>query len=74
MQDVLQITALLHTVSMALSARRLPKAGGKTCMADLPPEILQHICSLLHDPDDVANCHLVDTGCVRPVERARAIT
>jgi hypothetical protein len=26
----------------------------------LPPDILKHICSLSHDPDDVASCHLVN--------------
>jgi hypothetical protein len=36
-------------------------AGTTTPMTALPPELLQHICSLLKDPDDLASCHLVDT-------------
>ena len=52
--------------TMELCVVQHPAADSKTSVGDLPPEILQHICSLLHDPDDVANCHLVDTRCARP--------
>ena len=46
---------------MATGARQLPGAASRTSIATLPPEILQNICSLLQDPDDVASFHLVDT-------------
>jgi hypothetical protein len=37
-------------------------AASKTSIAALPPEILEHICNLLHDePGDLASCHLVDS-------------
>ena len=51
---------------MALGSSRHLEEDSKTSVAELPPEILQHICSLLQDPDDVASCHLVDSRCVRP--------
>jgi hypothetical protein len=35
-------------------------AQSKTSIAALRPEILEHICNLLHDPDDLASCHMVD--------------
>jgi hypothetical protein len=33
----------------------------KMNMLTLPPEMLQHICRLLDDPDDLASFHLVNT-------------
>lgn len=35
-------------------------------MSELPLELLQDICRLLEDPDDLASVHLVDTRRVRP--------
>jgi hypothetical protein len=43
-------------------------ANSKISIGMLPAEILQHICSLLQDPDDLASCHSVDTRCARHVE------
>jgi hypothetical protein len=59
---------------MALSSRRHLEEDSKTSVAELPPEMLQHICSLLQDPDDVASCHLVDSRCAHNVEHASSIT
>ena len=40
-------------------------ADSRTSIGAVPPELLEHICSLLPDPDDLASCHLVDTRQVR---------
>jgi hypothetical protein len=51
--------------SMASSAAQ-HGAANMMSIAALPPEILERICNLLHDPDDLASCHLVDVryvGC-----------
>ena len=45
-----------------------PGANSKNSIGMIPAEILQHICSLLQDPDDLASCHLVDTRCACHVE------
>ena len=59
---------------MALGSSRHLEEDSKTSVAELPPEILQHICSLLEDPDDVASCHLVDTRCARVLGHANGVT
>ena len=69
-QELIQTVALSCIASkMASGARqRLGAASTSSVATLLPPEILQHICSLLQDPDDLASFHLVDTRCARPVE------
>ena len=40
-------------------------AASETSIAALPSEIVEHICHLLHEPDDLASCHQVDTRYAR---------
>lgn len=54
--DVLKIS------SQASMASGVAQHGAATTasITVLPAELLEHICDLLHDPDDLASCHLVD--------------
>jgi hypothetical protein len=56
--------ATRHTGAMMACHPGQKGADHKMSIFALPPELLQHICSFLHDPDDLANCHLVDTRCM----------
>ena len=45
------------------SASRQDDTRNNVTLVALPPDMLQHICSFLEDPDDLARCHMVDTRC-----------
>lgn len=47
-----------------------PGAVSTTSILALPSELLQHICSKLKGPYDLASAHLVDIRCVRSDEKA----
>ena len=70
-QSKLQRTVCRQELTRAhsgIGAGMAPGANSKISIGVIPAEILQHICSLLQDPDDLASCHLVDTRCARHVE------